>query len=162
MSDEMDAPLEGSTLFRKAAQMLVETPLLEILRCLDGARAGNDVEAIHDLRVATRRLRAVISVIEPIYLGKPLRKFERSISDMTDHLGEARDTDVFIEFVTEYLATEAAEMAPFERVGVEAFRDSLRQMRGLQQRELETALAKVDERSLRESANAVFGTEAVD
>ena len=138
---------------------MVEAPLREIVRCLEGARAGDDVEAVHDLRVATRRLRAVLSVMEPAFDGKPLRKLEKLVADMTDHLGEARDTDVFIEFLNEEIERSAEGMAAYERIGLEAFRDSLRQVRSRQQDDLEQALAHVDEDGLREAAEAVFAPE---
>ncbi|MDR3709684.1 MAG: CHAD domain-containing protein [Capsulimonadaceae bacterium] len=159
MTEANETPLDGATPFRLAARTMVDIPLAEILRRLDGARAGDDVEAVHDLRVATRRLRAVLSVIEPAYAGKALRRFEKSIADMTDQLGEARDTDVFIEFLNERIAADEDGMAPYERVGLEAFRDSLRQARANQQVELEAALAHVDEEALRTAADSLFETE---
>lgn len=150
--------LDANTPFREAARQLVDKPMLEIARCLEGARAGDDVEAIHDLRVATRRLRAVLSVLEPAFAGKPLSRFEKAISDLTDHLGEARDTDVFIEFLNERIAA-IAEGSAYERLGLEAFRDSLKQQRSEQQLELEKALAHINEESLRSDAEQIFGRQ---
>jgi CHAD domain-containing protein len=148
--------LDANTVFREAARQLVDKPMIEIVRCLDGARAGDDVEAIHDLRVATRRLRAVLSVLEPAFAGKSLNRFEKAISDLTDHLGEARDTDVFIEFLNEQIAGIDDGNA-YEKLGVEAFRDSLKQKRAEQQLELEKALAHIDEETLRTEAGTIFG-----
>lgn len=143
------------TPFRETAVALVEKPMSEIERCLDAVRQGGDVEALHDLRVATRRLRAVISVIAPAFPGKDLRRFEKVISDMTDHLGEARDTDVFIEFLDEEIdKTEA--IREFEAVGMKAFRDHLKERRRAQQDELEKALGQVHLERLRHDAAAML------
>jgi len=148
--------LDAATPFRQAGRQLVDKPMMEIARCLWGARTGGDVEAVHDLRVATRRLRAVLSVLEPVFAGKPLARFEKAIADMTDHLGEARDTDVFIEFLNEQIA-RIDDGSAYERIGLEAFRDSLSQRRADQQVELEKALSVVSEEALRADADAIFG-----
>lgn len=147
--------LEAATPFRQAGRQLVDKPMMEIARCLSGARIGGDVEAVHDLRVATRRLRAVLSVLEPVFEGKPLARFEKAIADMTDHLGEARDTDVFIEFLNEQIAA-IDDGSAYERIGLEAFRDSLSQTRADQQVDLEMALSSVSEEALRADADAIF------
>jgi len=146
------------TSFREAATAIVEKPMSEIMRCLEGVRAGGDVEAVHDLRVATRRLRAVISVIAPAFEGKALDKFEKVISNMTDHLGEARDTDVFIEFLDEQINGVDSDK-PYEAVGLAAFRDSLKERRAELQVELVQALTHIDESKLRGDADAIFGKQ---
>lgn len=150
--------LNAETSFRDASRRLVDKPMGEIGRCLAGARAGDDVEAIHDLRVATRRLRAVLSVIEPAYSGKALANFEKQIADLTDHLGAARDTDVFIEFLNDQI-NESAQAKAFERIGLEAFRDSLKQQRAEQQEVLVKALEHIDEDSLKSDARELFAGE---
>ncbi|HEY3329564.1 MAG TPA: CHAD domain-containing protein [Capsulimonadaceae bacterium] len=143
------------TSFRTASQAAVEKPLAEIFRCLGGVREGGDIEAVHDLRVATRRLRAVVSVIAPAFEGKPLRRFEKTVSDMTDHLGEARDTDVFIEFLDAEIES-IDEAHHYEKVGLYAYRDFLKERRQALQNDLETALAHVDEEKLRSDVDAIF------
>ncbi len=127
----------------------------EIGRCLPGVRAGDDVEAVHDLRVATRRLRAVLSVLKPAFPGKALERFEKDIAAMTDHLGEARDTDVFIEFLDKEIDSADPARA-YETVGLTAFRDSLKQKRAAQQVELDKALSHIDEAKLIGEAIAIF------
>ena len=147
--------LGPQTPFKAAGRQLVDKPMAEIVRCLDGVRAGNDVEAVHDLRVATRRLRAVLSVLQPAFPGKPLKRFEKNIADLTDHLGDARDTDVFIEFLDKQIA-EADVARAYEKVGLEAFRDSLKQIRAEQQVDLDRALTHIDEVKLAAQADAIF------
>jgi CHAD domain-containing protein len=150
-----DAPITRLTPFREAAQACVEKPLGEIHRCLGGVRAGDDIEALHDLRVATRRLRAVLSVLEPAYPGKALGRFNKTVSDLTDALGEARDTDVFIEFMDAEIDA-VDDGRSFDRVGLDAFRDHLRHNRSVQQRTLDKELAGIDEDGLRRDADAIF------
>jgi CHAD domain-containing protein len=155
---ENAVPLTQSTPFRDAAKQLVETPLEATIACLDGVRRGDDIEAVHDIRVATRRLRAVISAIEPAYPGKPLRRLEQAAASLTDLLGEARDTDVFIEHLDKEIALLGDGRA-YERIGIEAFRDSLSQLRESLQKKVLIELEKTDAETLRSLADAVFEDE---
>lgn len=52
-----------------------------------------DVDAIHDLRVATRRMRATIALIAPLISGKGLRFIVRAIRKLTRALGAVRTID---------------------------------------------------------------------
>jgi CHAD domain-containing protein len=68
-----------------------------------GARDGRDIEELHDMRVAVRRMRAALRVLRP-YLDstayKPFRKVLRRTGSV---LGMVRDLDVFRERAQHYL-----------------------------------------------------------
>lgn len=69
-------------------QMLLNDP---------GTRLGRDIEALHQMRVATRRMRALLRTARPFInpeWSKPLRKEIRWIGSL---LGQVRDTDVLLE-----------------------------------------------------------------
>ena len=55
-----------------------------------------DIERVHDMRVATRRLRAALEVFEPCFPAKPYRQALREVKRLADGLGERRDRDVAI------------------------------------------------------------------
>jgi CHAD domain-containing protein len=60
-----------------------------------GTRAGEDIEALHDMRVATRRMRAAFSIFER-YLDKAaLAPYIESLRVTGRALGPVRDLDVF-------------------------------------------------------------------
>jgi len=66
-----------------------------LLSQIDGIRNG-DAESIHDARVATRRIRAVLSVID----GDPrvaYDAFEEQIQGLGRALGRVRDLDIIVE-----------------------------------------------------------------
>jgi len=67
-----------------------------------------DVERVHDMRVATRRLRAALEIFEPCFPGKRRRKALKRVKSLADALGVRRDLDVEIELL-EGIAAEAAE-----------------------------------------------------
>lgn len=69
---------------------------------LDPAGAG-DVEGIHELRVALRRLRAALKLFAPLLPSHPRRELGRQLQDLGRCVGAARDWDVF--------ATETLEHA---------------------------------------------------
>jgi CHAD domain-containing protein len=65
-----------------------------------------EVERVHDMRVATRRLRAALEVFEPCFPRKRYRKTLKKVKRLADALGGRRDADVEIAML-ESLAEEA-------------------------------------------------------
>lgn len=86
-----------------------------------------EIERVHDMRVATRRLRAALEVFEPCFPPKRHRKALKRVKALADALGERRDRDVAIEFL-EGFASEAPE-ADSAAVGalIERLRDEQQQ-----------------------------------
>ncbi|WP_119067969.1 CHAD domain-containing protein [Aggregatilinea lenta] len=62
-----------------------------------GARLGDDIEGVHDMRVATRRMRSAIRLFEPFFKPGRLTPFNASLKKAGGVLGEVRDLDVFME-----------------------------------------------------------------
>jgi triphosphatase len=61
-----------------------------------GTRLGDDIEALHDMRVAARRLRAAMQAFRP-WLPLRAQRFREELGYLARSLGEVRDLDVFIE-----------------------------------------------------------------
>jgi CHAD domain-containing protein len=77
---------------------------LETMRSLvQAVRLNEDVEAVHKMRVATRRLRAAMSLFQPCLPARRFRSWRREVRGITKALGGARDLDVQILFVEEFL-----------------------------------------------------------
>ena len=71
--------------------------LLEVaLQVAPIARAGIEIEGVHQLRVALRRLRSVLKVFRPITGCKQGRALDGVLRQMLGLLGPARDWDVFL------------------------------------------------------------------
>jgi CHAD domain-containing protein len=135
--------LEDSLQFSDVAKDSIQSFLDEIVRHWEGVRGGQDVEALHDMRVATRRLRASLSVFQPIFEQRPFEKFERKISYLTDALGDARDTDVFIEFLRAQIVGLSVEQTS-EEYGLSEFIKFLQKKRDEQQVDLLKTLRRLD------------------
>ena len=59
-------------------------------------RANTSVEAVHDLRVATRRLRSTLRLLAPVYAGDNWRALNRGIGEIGRAAGAVRDRDVLL------------------------------------------------------------------
>ena len=74
----------------------------------DAARGGADMDAVHDMRVASRRLREALRLLAPLYPAKAHRRWYRSVRRITRALGPVRDSDVFIDAFS-HLAADLGE-----------------------------------------------------
>jgi CHAD domain-containing protein len=63
----------------------------------EGTIAGEDLEALHDMRVATRRIRAVLRLLGPYMDGKSTDKLSLGVRAITRALGGVRDLDVLMD-----------------------------------------------------------------
>jgi len=66
-----------------------------------GTRLGTEPENLHQMRVATRRLRAVLSTARPILLPAWMTSLQQELKWLSELLGPARDLDVQIAYFTE-------------------------------------------------------------
>jgi len=70
-----------------------------------GTRLGGDIEELHDMRVATRRIRTAFDVFGPYLKPKVVKKHLKRVRAAGRALGRVRDLDVFMEKVSGYLET---------------------------------------------------------
>jgi CHAD domain-containing protein len=75
-----------------------------------GALDG-DVEAIHDMRVATRRLRVALSNFAVVLSREDRRNLQSHLKNLAEELGGVRDFDVMIEALQSRLKTKPREEA---------------------------------------------------
>ncbi len=78
-------------------------PLLDAFeKEIEGVRSAEDIEYIHRMRVASRRLRAALPLFRSCFPKKSYDRWISEITTITRALGEARDTDVQIAFLIKY------------------------------------------------------------
>jgi CHAD domain-containing protein len=68
-----------------------------------GCRSGGNVDAVHDMRVATRRLRVAFRLFGGYYRRGVIRSLEQDLRKTGRTLGAARDLDVFNKTARLYL-----------------------------------------------------------
>ena len=86
---------------------------------------GNDLDAIHDFRVASRRLQQVLDLLYPTPSHKKIRKLRRAIQRSRRIFSTVRNCDVLIQRVEAFLARKRNGQRESWRV----FRDYLEKRR---------------------------------
>ncbi len=107
MSDGFD----GRTPAGQAAIVVLAREVERLAGHEHEAPRGEDPEALHQMRVATRRLRSAIRLFEPV-LVLPRRARRRRVGEVADALGRVRDRDVWLTILEE---REAPRLPPFEQ-----------------------------------------------
>ncbi|MFA6133083.1 MAG: CHAD domain-containing protein [Phycisphaerae bacterium] len=111
--------------------------IADVRRLIRPVRKGQDADAVHDMRVASRRLRMALGLFEPC-LPQQAAQWRREARRLTRALGQARDLDVQIEFVESFGRRSAR---PSGGPGVSLLGKYLRKQRGKSQRKVLKALA---------------------
>jgi CHAD domain-containing protein len=86
------------------AQRIVEARLAELESFVPRAYDPAEVEALHDLRIAAKRLRYVLEATAPACFGPYAGQAARRARDLQDLLGEIHDCDVLAPRLAAMLA----------------------------------------------------------
>ncbi len=86
------------------ARSTIAAALRKYHKRLQDARAGDDPEGVHDVRVAVRRLRSVLALLEdaPGFDAGDLRRWRKKLKRLAAALGAVRDLDVQLERLATY------------------------------------------------------------
>jgi CHAD domain-containing protein len=98
--------------YAAAAARVVRVRTAEVAENAAGVLDVAEIEGVHDMRVATRRLRAALEVFEPCFPRKRFRAALREVKALADALGERRDRDVTIASLREFAAAVDQEDQP--------------------------------------------------
>ena len=88
--------LNADDSYAEAAAKIVSVRAAELTDNAQGVLDTGDIERVHDMRVATRRLRAALEIFEPCFPDKPYSQALGEVKRLADALGERRDRDVAI------------------------------------------------------------------
>jgi CHAD domain-containing protein len=113
--------------FGTVAAQVVSVRADELLEHSEGVLDVGDIERLHDMRVASRRLRAAMEVFEPCFPRKRFRSALDEVKTIADALGERRDRDVSILALQEF----GKALAPSDRPGVQLLVVQLREEQAL-------------------------------
>jgi CHAD domain-containing protein len=113
--------------FGDAAARIVAVRAKEVFAHADGVLDVDDPERLHDMRVATRRLRAALEICEPCFPAKSYRKALKRVKRLADALGERRDRDVEIGFLEGFRGDAPAADQAALAARIEALRQEQRQ-----------------------------------
>jgi CHAD domain-containing protein len=90
------ASVESTDSMDDAGRKIVGSFFKAMLDNEEGTRAGEDPEALHDMRVATRRMRAALRVLQPYMHEQRTDRARRGLRTVARALGAVRDLDVLI------------------------------------------------------------------
>jgi len=155
------AGVQALTPLGEAAPSLLLAKAEPLFALENAATGGTDMDAIHDMRVASRRLRETMRVLESLYPTDEYARWYRRVKRITRALGPVRDSDVFIDDFSS-LAKDVGEG------GRRAVAFLVGRRMGVRERELASLnheLARLDlekqRRSLRRVAHAVGASAEV-
>jgi CHAD domain-containing protein len=108
--------------YGEVAARVLEVRCQELLDHSENALDMSEIEGVHAMRVATRRLRAAIEIFRPCFPKGAGRRTLKEIKALADALGERRDRDVAIKALEEF----AAAMPAPDRPGIRSLADRFR------------------------------------
>ncbi len=81
----------------------------------EGTRHGDNPEALHDMRVATNRIRAALRDFEEAFAQPILKPLSDDAHWLADLLGKIRDLDVFVQWLEKYESSVEQDQQTFVR-----------------------------------------------
>lgn len=105
LSDDLKSQVQAVQPDDTMAEATRKALLPDFLDMLDheaGSRTGEDIEDVHDMRVATRRMRSALQLLSDYFKPKTVREHTRSLRKIARSLGAVRDLDVLILDLQEF------------------------------------------------------------
>ncbi len=127
----------------EAGRRILRVHFLRMLADEDATRKGNDIEALHDMRVANRRQRAIFRIVGPYFKREAVRAFRDELRTLAGRLGAVRDLDVLIDAADDYRRSSGVETP----AALEPLLDEWRKRRTIVRDELLTYLNGDDYRA---------------
>jgi CHAD domain-containing protein len=145
MAKPRDIPdLLADEAFAAAAAKVVTVRAQELADHAHDVLDTSDIERVHDMRVATRRLRAVLEIFAPCFPKREHAEVLHDVKALADALGERRDPDVHVAA----LDTFAAGVKPSSRAGVQLLAGRFRDEQAQANADLAQALQRAEESDL--------------
>jgi CHAD domain-containing protein len=145
MAKARDIPgLRADMTFAQAAAATVAVRAEEVFEHGAGVLDTDEIERVHDMRVATRRLRAVLEIYAPCFPKGALRPVLKEVKALADALGARRDPDVLLARLDQMRAA----LTSADVLGIDAFAARARADQAEGNAVLARALAEVEETEL--------------
>jgi CHAD domain-containing protein len=125
---------------REAAIKVLWTRFEDMWGQRDGVLKHFDVEAVHDMRVSSRRLRTAMQTFRPCFPRKSFKTHAERIKALADLLGEVRDRDVMVD----ELKVDLEHLPEDERAGLEGMVDELKSQRKIYREALKLMLEELE------------------
>lgn len=103
--EKLESALESVSpqdIMAEAGRKLLLAEFIKVLQHETGSRTGENIEDVHDMRVAIRRIRSAFRLLRPYFKRSALRRYNTELRQLAWSLGEVRDLDVLIEDMRVY------------------------------------------------------------
>jgi triphosphatase len=110
------SPLHGNPTVDEAIGAIVNACIGQFTGNFPAFETGDAVNAVHQMRVAMRRLRAVLKLFERAFPCAEFPAFRAQAKQIATRLGEGRNWDVFLDLLRQGPAAAFPEQPGFETV----------------------------------------------
>ncbi|HCI79326.1 MAG TPA: hypothetical protein DHW02_06525, partial [Ktedonobacter sp.] len=148
--------------FNETGRRLLKERTEALFEWRDAVVKGKDSEAVHKMRVASRRLRAVLDAYEPLCEPQLFQRIYQQVKKMANLLGKVRDTDVMIGNLKQLAGQEvqnSQNSQQEQQEGVDWLVKRLRSYRKKQQRKLKKFFKEFDQKAFEEQIHACLASE---
>jgi len=140
MAKAEDIEVDPFEPYAAAGGRIVRVRAQELFEHSEGVLDTADIERVHAMRVASRRLRAVLEVFAPCFDPELFKPVLRDVKRLADALGERRDPDVHVEAMEAF----AGGIAPAQKRGVTTLVERLRERQAAANEVLAEALEEAE------------------
>ena len=144
--------LTADVRYAEAAAKIVSVRGTELAEHAEGVLDTGDIERVHDMRVATRRLRAALEIFQPCFPAKPYDQALTEVKRLADALGERRDRDVAIATLHGF----NDQMAAPDRRGIASLIERFRAEQEVANESLAPMVSQESLKALRESMDELI------
>ena len=101
--------IQRTDVMAEAGRKVLLADWITMLEYEAGSRIGEDIEAVHDMRVAIRRMRSLLRLLNPYLQAHKIKPFRRGLRQIGFSLGVVRDLDVLLQNLHTYQLTQETE-----------------------------------------------------
>jgi CHAD domain-containing protein len=130
--------------YRRAGARIVRVRTKELFDHAEGVLDTSDIERVHDMRVASRRLRAVLEIFAPCFSQSEFKGVLKDVKRLADALGERRDPDVHIDALNAF----SKKLTAANKHGVARLIEELEQRQARGNELLAAELERAEQRGL--------------
>ena len=106
-----NAKLLSDDMMAEAAEKIFKTQFHDVEKAEPGVISAKDIEDVHDIRVALRKIRSANLIFKDFLDPKWLEETELNVKQMLSFFGTIRDLDVLLEKTDAYMKDEKIEKA---------------------------------------------------
>lgn len=122
------------------ARQIILSFYREMMSHKTGAIEGADIEFVHDMRVASRRLRAAMDNFADCFQKEPFKKHYKQIRTITRTMGAVRDLDVQIT----HFQNQLPILSEIEQRDIQGLIEHLQQQRNEARKPMLTLFTELD------------------